>query len=94
MPATARASFDEAAPTGMTKPVPLFHHYFAARNDRIGAAAHAKSFVHGVIHAHVMSPRRDCVLAMRIPDHDIRIAACGDLSFARIQAEHLRRRGR
>ena len=57
------------------------------REITVGIAFHVEAFEHGIIHAHVMRRGADGVVGIRIPEHDIGVAANGNLALLGIQAE-------
>src|SRR5271170_6387659 len=71
-----------------------FHNHTAARQHGIGHTRNLNSLEHRIVNAHMMSLYTDGVLAVRIEDHQVRIADDGDRALARIQTKKLRGSGR
>src|ERR1700704_5347263 len=67
-----------------------FHHNPAARKNYLGHPGDLDAFEHRVIDAHVVRPGADGVLALRVKDYEVGIAADSDCPFARIQSKQLR----
>src|SRR5437016_155799 len=80
-------SLQEFSRAGASQEFVCFYHHSPARQHSVGHARNLNSFEHRIIDAHVVSLRANCVLAVRIEDHEVRVTAHRDRALARIQAK-------
>src|SRR6185312_8029590 len=86
----ARPSFDELPVASLTLELALIDYHFAARQNGFNNAANGTTFIGAIVDIHVVGLRADCLVSVRVKDHDVGIGANRDSSFFRKHPEHLR----
>src|SRR5690349_6876011 len=84
----------ELARTGAANEFSIFNHASAARENGFWRAFRSNALEHGIIHSHVVCFRADHILFVRIKNHEIGVRANGNSSFAWVESEEFRGRGR
>src|SRR5438105_13459976 len=88
------ATLDEAAAALPPEELVLVDDHLAAREDRRRLALHLTALVWVVVDTHVVRLRRQRLRRLRIPHHDVGVAADRDRALLREHAHELRGRGR
>src|SRR5207248_6902343 len=78
----SRGAAQVLAAAGAAQKFAVIYNQFAARDHLPDVAADLEALEHRVVHAHVMGAGADRVFGGWIPDHDIRVAAGFERTFA------------
>jgi hypothetical protein len=86
-----RVAFDEFAATDFADEFAVLRRDFASHGNHTRPAFDFPTFKRAVVEVHQLRLLRDLAAIVGIVDHEVRVAADGDLAFAREQAEKFRR---
>lgn len=84
----------ELARPGAANEFSIFDHGASPRENGFWRAFRSNALKHGIIHSHVVRFRTDDIFFVRIKNHEVGVRAHGNRSFAGVESEEFRGRGR